>query len=285
MRQSVKRAGAASARALMRGRAPRRRVVGLCYHSIHPSLGFASASPELFERQLAWLSEHCDVIPMRAMLDAAADAERSRPAVAITFDDGYSDNYEFAFPLLRKYGVPATFFVTAGLSDGDPAVLRRFEELRGVPAGEIRPLEWGQAREMLSERLEIGGHTYSHPNLIRLSRDELGRELRMAKEVIEERLGTRVDQLAYPFGKPRRQFDGTTIAVARECGYSYGAAILFRSARPSDSALALPRFFATQDSVEDLAAKVRGDWDYLGGWQERAPLPVAKLVSPQDFRF
>ena len=52
MRESLKRAGAASARALLKGDAVRRRVVGLCYHSIHPSLSFASASPELFERQL-----------------------------------------------------------------------------------------------------------------------------------------------------------------------------------------------------------------------------------------
>ena len=63
------------------------------------------------------------------------------------------------------------------------------------------------------------------------------------------------------------------------------AAVLFRAARAADSPLALPRFFATRDSVEQIAAKVRGDWDYLGVWQEHAPRPLAKLVSPQDFRF
>jgi peptidoglycan/xylan/chitin deacetylase (PgdA/CDA1 family) len=285
MRQSLKRAGAASARVLLKGRAVHRRVVGLCYHSVHPSSSFASASPELFDRQLAWLAEACDVISMRAVLEAAADPNRDRPAVAITFDDGYADNHEFAFPLLRKYRLPATIFITAGLSDGDPAVHARFQALRGVPADAIRPLEWTQAREMRAEGLEIGSHAYSHRNLIRLPRDEVARELRVSKEILEDRLGAPVDLLAYPFGKPGRQFDETTVAIARDSGYTHAAAILSRSVRPGDSPFALPRFFATRDSVETLSAKVRGDWDYLGVWQERAPRAVARLVSPQDFRF
>ena len=285
VRESLKRAGAASARMLMKGRSGRRRVIGLCYHSIHPSLSYASASPDSFERQLAWLAETCDVISPRAMLDAATERDSDRPAVAITFDDGYADNYEFAFPLLRKYGLTATIFMTAGLSDGDPAVLERFCKLRGVPAEEIRPLEWAQAREMQDEGLEMGAHTYSHPNLIRLSPDEVATELRVSKEILEDRLGSPVDLLAYPFGKPGRQLDETTVAVARESGYTHAVAVLPRSVRPGDLPLALPRFFATRDSVETLSEKVRGDWDYLGIFQERAPRPLAKLVSPQDFRF
>ena len=285
VRESLKRAGAASARALLKGRPERRRVVGLCYHSVHPSLSFASASPESFERQLAWLAETCDVISPRAMLDAATDHDSDRPAVAITFDDGYADNHEFAFPLLRKYGLSATIFITAGLSDGDPAVLERFRKLRGVSADEIRPLEWAQAREMHAEGLEIGAHTYSHPNLSRLSPDKVATELRVSKDILEDRLGAPVDLLGYPFGKPGRQLDETTVAVARESGYTHAVAILPRSVRPGDSPLVLPRFFATGDSVETLAAKVRGDWDYLGVFQERAPRALARLVSPQDFRF
>jgi hypothetical protein len=91
--------------------------------------------------------------------------------------------------------------------------------------------------------------------------------------------------MAYPFGKPKRQFDHSTMALARTVGYSHCAAVLFRAARTSDSPYALPRFFATRDSVSQLEAKVRGDWDYLGAWQEHAPRVLAKVVSPQDFRF
>ena len=285
MRERLKRGGAAVSRALLAGRSGRRRVVGLCYHSIHPSLSYASASPELFDRQLAWLVETCDVIPLRETLAAAADTGRERPAVTITFDDGYADNHEHALPLLQKYGVPATVFVTAGLAAGDPEVRARFEGLRDVGPGEIRALDFSQMRELRAGGVEIGAHTYSHPNLIRLPREEVERELRTSKEILEDGLQAPVETLAYPFGKPGRQFDDATMAVARATGYTHAAAVLFRSARPEDSPLALPRFFATRDSVESLAAKIRGDWDYLGLWQEHAPRPVARLLSPQDFRF
>ena len=285
MRQSLKRAGAASARAILKGRAVHRRVVGLCYHSIHPSSSFASASPELFERQLAWLAEACDVIPMRAVLEAAADPDRDRPAVAITFDDGYADNHEFAFPLLRKYRLPATIFITAGLSDGDPAVHARFQALRGVPADEIRPLEWAQAREMRAEGLEIGGHTYSHRNLIRLPRDQVARELRVSKEILEDRLGAPVDLLAYPFGKPGRQFDETTVAIARDSGYTpcRGHPL------PVGPAQATHRLRFRASSRPATRSRALGEGTRRLGLSGRlagaAPRALARLVSPQDFRF
>jgi peptidoglycan/xylan/chitin deacetylase (PgdA/CDA1 family) len=281
----VKRAGAASFRTLPRRRSPGRRVIGLCYHSVHPTLRFASATPELFERHLVWLAASCEVIAFRNLLDAATQPADRRPAVAITFDDGYADNYEFAFPLLMKYQMPATIFVTVGLSDGDRVVHERFRALREATANEIRRLEWGQAREMRAAGIEFGSHTYSHPNLIRLAAGEVTTELRRSKEILESRLATSIDLLAYPFGKPGRQLDGPTVTTARQCGYTQAGAILSRSVRPDDCPLALPRFFATRDSVEDLAAKVRGDWDYLGAWQERAPRFLARMVSPQDFRF
>jgi peptidoglycan/xylan/chitin deacetylase (PgdA/CDA1 family) len=282
-RQGIKRLGALAARRIEAGRAKQSRVVGLCYHSVHPKLSF-STTPKMFERHLEWLGETCEVIPFREMLDAAIDSIRERPAVAITFDDGYADNYEFAFPLLRKYRMPATFFVTAGLIDGDPEVHARFQKLRGGSA-EIRPLDWGQARELRAEGLEIGAHTYSHPNLIKLDGSRVAEELRVSKEILEDRLEAPIDLLAYPFGKPKRHFDHTTLEIALMTGYSHAAAVLFRSVRTRDSPLALPRFLAGGGSVADLAAKVRGDWDYLGLWQERAPLALAKVVSPADFRF
>jgi hypothetical protein len=104
----------------------------------------------------------------------------------------------------------------------------------------------------------------------------------VSKCVLEEKLGAPVDSLAYPFGKPRRHFDRAVVELAAEAGYVSGAAVLFRGAKPKDHALAIPRFFANE-SCPDLAAQVRGDWDWLGAWQERVPPRLAKLVSPVDF--
>ena len=238
----------------------------------------------MFERHLAWLVETCEVIPFRRLLSAAAE-ERKRPAVAITFDDGYADNHEYALPLLKQYNAPATIFVTAGFVAGDRQVYSRFCELRETSGAELRALSWEQARELRAEGIEIGAHTYGHPNLARLDREQARRELEVPKEMLEDRLGTQVDLFAYPFGKPRRHFDDTTLRLVDGAGYRHAAAVVSRAVRASDSPLAVPRFFATGDSVEDLAAKIRGDLDYLAVWQEHAPLALAKVVSPGDFRF
>ncbi|MHC9084478.1 polysaccharide deacetylase family protein [Luteimonas sp. RIT-PG2_3] len=74
-----------------------------------------SASASAFDEQVAFLARHCDVISP-ADLDHALAKPRGRH-VMITFDDGYRDNYELAFPVLRAHKVPATFFVTTGFID------------------------------------------------------------------------------------------------------------------------------------------------------------------------
>lgn len=261
-----------------------KRVVVLCYHSIHPSKPFASATPERFAEHLEWLKAHCHLIPLAEALSVARSGDGNRPSVAITFDDGYSDNYQYAFPLLQEHGVPATFFATVGLVERDPAVLERFQTLRKAPLEDVQPLTWEQIREMRRAGMAIGSHTWSHPNLARLRPSEARQELLRAKEVLEERLGEAVPLLAYPFGKPRRHFTPGTMELAAEIGYEMAAAVLFRGIKPGDSPLALPRFFVTQDRVETLGKKVNGAWDWLGLWQERAPLWLARLISPEDFQ-
>ncbi|HMB74951.1 MAG TPA: polysaccharide deacetylase family protein [Kiloniellaceae bacterium] len=70
--------------------------------------------PDRFAAQLALLSEHCDVVPLAGLRQSLAGPRKSRPTVAITFDDGYVDNLEAAKPLLERAGVPATVFITTG---------------------------------------------------------------------------------------------------------------------------------------------------------------------------
>jgi peptidoglycan/xylan/chitin deacetylase (PgdA/CDA1 family) len=266
------------------GRDPRNRVVVLCYHSIHPVKAFASATPALFERHLVWLREECEVIPFTEVRHAADAGQRSRPAVAITFDDGYEDNHEYAFPILKEVGLPATFFLTVGLVELERTVVERFKSLRGSARADIRPLTWQQIQEMREAGFGFGSHTYSHANLALLDRGEAQRELVSSRETLEARLGETVTTLAYPFGKPRRHFTDETMDLAAEAGYTDAAAVLFRAVRPSDSRLSVPRFFVTRDDVESLQKKVSGSWDFLGWWQEKAPAWAARLVSPADFR-
>jgi peptidoglycan/xylan/chitin deacetylase (PgdA/CDA1 family) len=85
-------------------------------------LDLVSATPESFEWQMRFLREHMNPVSLAEVI-ACAEGTGALPerAVAVTFDDGFSDTYEHAFPILRRHSIPATVFVTTGYVDsGEP---------------------------------------------------------------------------------------------------------------------------------------------------------------------
>ena len=99
-----------------------RGVLVLNYHRIgDPASSFLdhgvfSATPEAFEAHVRHLARRTQVIRLEDLPACLARGRGRR--VAVTFDDGYRDNYEHALPVLRRYGVHATFFLTTGFLDG-----------------------------------------------------------------------------------------------------------------------------------------------------------------------
>jgi peptidoglycan/xylan/chitin deacetylase (PgdA/CDA1 family) len=259
------------------------RKVVLCYHSIHPTKRFRSASPGLFDQHLSWLKANCKVIDFDRVIGCDSERLDDRPQVAITFDDGYSDNFEFGFPILKKHGLRAYFFLTAGLMESDPAVMRRLGVLRNANHDELRPMTWDQVNKMRSDGMGFGAHAYSHSNLMLLEEDILRRELTLSRQILESRVAQPVEVMAYPFGKKGRHFDDITIRIARESGFKIAGAVLSRSVRLSDSQMAVPRFLVTNDDLSVLRDKVVGAWDLIGYGQEMMPLWLARRLSPGDF--
>jgi peptidoglycan/xylan/chitin deacetylase (PgdA/CDA1 family) len=264
-----------------------RRVVVLCYHSIHPSKAFASATPEQFDEHLGWLRRHTDLVAFEQVV-AAARGGPGRPAVAITFDDGYADNHQYALPVLRRHGVTADFFLTVGLLERRRPTLERFMRERSASLEEIEPLEWSAVDDMQRDDMQragmrFGSHTVSHPNLARSADSAVIAELRHSKERLEQQLGRPVRSLAYPYGKPRRHVTPRVVELAGQAGYGHAAVVTFRGVRARDHPLCIPRFFVTRDSLESLAAKVAGRLDVLGWWQEKSPTWAGRLLSPEDF--
>ncbi len=263
---------------------PGDRVVVFCYHSIHPSIPFRSATPELFSDHLTWLREHCECVPFSQLLTARQRIGDGLPIVSITFDDGYADNHEYALPLLAQHGIRATFFLTAGFLDGDEATLERLQHLRSLDREMIRPLDWSQVKEILEAGFEVGAHTYSHPNLARLSGPDLQDELGRSRRVIEDRVGRPISMMAYPFGRPRVHFTADVVSAVQRAGYDLAGAIGTRGVRETDHPLSVPRILVTNDSVEVLGEKVLGVWDLIGTVREKMPLALSRAVSPADFR-
>jgi peptidoglycan/xylan/chitin deacetylase (PgdA/CDA1 family) len=105
------------------GAEPRLAVVG--YHRVGSrgearfDGGVVTADADQLEKQIRYFQEHFEMVDLRRAIAIAAGRERcDRTAVLLTFDDGYIDNYEVAFPILRACGVPAVFFVVSSFAGG-----------------------------------------------------------------------------------------------------------------------------------------------------------------------
>lgn len=191
------------------------RVTVLLYHRVcddardNLSVGIAQ-----FERQIRLLSERCDVLTVEQVLEIREVRRRPRPQVAVTFDDGYLDNYLNAAPVLRRFAVPAAFFVSTGIVNSD----QRFshDQKRGNSA--IPVLSWAQLREMRAWGFVIGSHTVTHIDCVAEDearvRDELARSL---ADLVRE-LGAVLPIFAYPYGG-RHQMNAQRLELVRDAGY------------------------------------------------------------------
>lgn len=169
----------------------------LVYHTIssplEPLEADADISPEKFARQLQWLARWRRVVT----LDYTLRSSR-RNAIALTFDDGYRDNLTVALPLLEKFQLPMTIFVTAGFLDREPYLSK----------SELREL----ARHPL---VTVGAHGLWHRHFNRLSRKEARHELIESRRLLTEITGKRVDLMAWPFGECNEGLE----RLSADCGY------------------------------------------------------------------
>jgi peptidoglycan/xylan/chitin deacetylase (PgdA/CDA1 family) len=201
--------------------------------------------------------------------------------VAVTFDDGYADNYAHALPLLAARGLTATFFLTAGFLERDEAVMAQLARTWRTPVDRLAPLSWEQVEEMRSAGMAFGSHTWSHRNLAELDDAEAERELSRSREVLEARLSAPVSAIAYPWGKLRRHVTERTFRAAARTGYRLGVFSLPRPVRESDPPLRIPRFGVGAEPVESLAGKVGGAIDWHGAVHERMPAFLARRLWPE----
>jgi len=240
-------------------------------------------SARMLEQQLDWLGGHYRLVSLQEMGQRLREG-RTAGTAAVTFDDGYGDVYENAFPILARKGIPATIFVVsemigtprslshdrlyallgralpdttdpAGMLGGlhracgrrvpDPRVLARaarttFTALRlfldtlpqpailaviatlesrfGVPGGDgDRALTWEMIDAMAPAGVSIGSHGRTHALLTHVSQERKHDEISGSRRMLEARLGTPVEHLAYPDGR----FDSGTLVATAAAGYRF----------------------------------------------------------------
>jgi peptidoglycan/xylan/chitin deacetylase (PgdA/CDA1 family) len=210
----------------------------LNYHSIgaEPENSLV-LDPGKFAAQMEYLSKH-GFTPL-SISDFTQIMEKRRKAppkpVLLTFDDGYADNYELAMPVLKRYGFPATLFLSPGL------------------VGQEGYLTWEQVKEMHDAGWDIEPHAVTHPNLPMLSAAKQKEEITGARRQIEEKLGTTADIFCYPYGA----YDKRTLAILKETGFRFAFTIKQGWASSAQPPLQLKRIYVNgKESLEAWSRKL-----------------------------
>jgi len=190
----------------------------LMYHSVENGvLSGMNVSPKKFESQLKYLKKNnwnCVKIS-----DLKGENVKNK-TVAITFDDGFENNFSQAFFLLQKYQIPATIYISTDIQN-------------------IQKLSDENIKIMLESGLiEIGAHTKNHVNLTKIDDQLKFEEITYVKEYIKSKFNTKCESFAYPFGR----FDEKTIEIVKKCGYN--SAVTTKKAffdREKDDFFTIPR--------------------------------------------
>ncbi len=221
----------------------------LTYHSIGNIVEPDEAvTPEEFEKQLQYIKENYKVIPLEEAVEyLQTDIEKISGSVVITFDDGYSDNYHSAYPLLKKHDFPATIFLVNDFinTDGD------------------KYLSAVQIREMEKNNISFGSHTITHRTLSSLTSEEIVKEVRDSKIALESQLGQKINSFAYPVGS-RVDFNEEIVEIVKKSKYTCACSNMYGINNKNADIFSLKRIgIETSDNFFVFKKKLNGALNIL----------------------
>lgn len=218
----------------------------LIYHQVGPDNGRQmEVTVEQFEYQVASLAKGWDVVPLEEALSRWDEPGSHRLAV-VTFDDGYEDTFQIAYPILRDSGLPFTLYVSSSHVESSTS---------RYPGLAASPLTWRMIETMVdSGLLTLGSHTHSHADLRQLGPDEIERELTVCDDLISQRVGVEPRHFAYPYG----YWSPTADKLVRE-RYESAALGAVHSARPGSDPYLMHRYpIQLSDGTRHFDARLRG---------------------------
>ncbi len=229
----------------------------IMYHSINPVArqeNRLAVTVKTFERQMRFLkTNHYNVVSLEALSRLIKEKKKiPSKTIAITLDDGYKDNYTYAFPVLKKYNLSATLFIIVnevGRQQGDR-------------------LNWDEIKIMqASGLLSVGSHSLGPDPLIKIKSEiELRQEIFESKRMLEEKLAREINAFSYPEG----MFDAKIRQLVIDAGYTLAVATNPGPKYPDDDIFALKRLRISENasSMFIFAVETSGFYTFMKEWKK-----------------
>jgi len=210
-----------------------RRIPILYYHSVDDR--DLSIPIDIFREQMRYLHRKgFKTISLDELIEFIKfGVKLSSKPIVITFDDCFESVYLNAYPILKKFGFTATFFITTGYVGtvrwGSPLTQRWIDDKKSgtIP---FKMVSWNQIKDLSDSGMSIGAHTCSHRNLTEITHEKAKEEICKSKEILEERLHIPISTFSYPRGL----FDEKIMEIVKECGFK-GACSTFGGVGSKDT--------------------------------------------------
>ncbi|MCI1944905.1 polysaccharide deacetylase family protein [Clostridium luticellarii] len=214
----------------------------LYYHSIGYEKGNELRIPkEKFREQIKYLKENgYTALTMDEFYEFLIyNKPIPDKSVLITFDDGYSDNYENAFPILKEFGLKATIFMITSSIDNEKNFLTS-----------------SQLKEMENYGIEVESHTVNHDKLDELSYSEQLTTLKNSKDSLEKLLDKKVDYIAYPYGR----WNQDTLKASKAAGYKLAFTAAAGWANKDEGLYTLDRVYVSANhDIDEFQRRLTND--------------------------
>jgi len=175
-----------------------------------------TVSTKVFGQQMSYLKEKgYHRISLGDLLNFHLNRSFNLPAkpIVITFDDGFQDNYLYAFPILKQFGFKATFFLILDLIG--TGIIFEKDKLEKPDLSKDMMLSWNEVRKMHEEGMEFGAHTCSHANLLDVSQKAAEQEIFDSYWKFEQKTGYTPLFFCYPYGV----FDEGIKTLVKKAGF------------------------------------------------------------------
>ncbi|MGI8419903.1 MAG: polysaccharide deacetylase family protein [Candidatus Levyibacteriota bacterium] len=202
-------------------------VVILSYHSVSNDDWRFSVSEKSLKKQIAYLKKHFEIITLKKLSDHLSGKKKlTRPAVVLTFDDGYKDILKME-AYFKKNKIKPALFVLANSKNPNRQELGNKKSF--LSKKEIQYLH--------NSGWEIGCHSATHANLARLSQKELDKEIMQAKHKMEKQLGFSIPYFAYPRGK----YNANVVRLVKVANFLMGFTMDDGIIKPNRDVYTIPR--------------------------------------------